>query len=117
MGVVTDLQPIAIFTVVADLGTVDEWGNWTTGTQTNLTFCHIEIGNDRVVDSNGNEAVSRGSVFSLEDNSLFPGINDSKQEYRFTLPSTWPKPRTNLRALNVHRNEDDEGEVYEEIIL
>ena len=116
MGIVTDLRDIATFTVIADLGTIDEAGNWTSGTITNLTYCHIELGNDRVIDSNGNEVTSKGSVFSLEDNNLFPGV-DSSNSYRFTLPSAWPEPRTNLRPLNIMRNEDDEGEVYEEIVL
>lgn len=117
MGVVTDLQPIAVQTVIATLYGLDERGGLSLVSTTNLTQCHIEIGNDRVLDSNGNEVVSRGSVFSLEDNSLFPGVNDSGQEYRFTLPNTWPKPRDDLRAINVIRNVDDEGEAYEEIVL
>ena len=117
MGVVTDLRPLAVQTVVADLGTVSEFGKWTSGTTTNLEYCHIEIGNNRVIDARGNEVTSRGSVFVLEDTGLFPGRNDSNEEYRFTLPSTWPQPRDNLRAINIIRSEDDEGEVYEEIIL
>ena len=117
MGIVQDLRPIAKLTVVADLGTVNESGVWTTGTTSNLTFCHIELGNKRVMNTEGTEVISRGSVFSLEDYSLFAGVDGSRQAYRFTLPSTWPEPRTSLLPIDILREEDDEGEVYEEIIL
>lgn len=117
MGVVTDLRPLANKTVTATLGTVDEWGKFTSSSTVSMQYCHIELEYKRVLDATGNEVTSRGSVFSLEDNSLFPGRNTSNQEYRFTLPSSWPEPRTNLRAINIIREEDDEGEVYEEIVL
>ncbi len=117
MGIVTDSRPLATQTVIADLGTVNEFGVWTTGTTTNLVYCYIEMGNKRVMNTEGTEVTSRGSIFSLEDNSLFAGVNGSRQSYRFTLPSSWPEPRTNLMPIDIIRNEDDEGEVYEEIIL
>ena len=120
MGIVTDLQPIATFTVVANLGTEDEWGEFTPGTGgdiISLAQCHIEIENVTVLDSNNVEVISRGSVFSLEDNSLFSGVNASGQSYRFTLPISWPEPRTLIKPINIIRNEDDEGQVYEEIVL
>lgn len=118
MGIVTDLQRLATKTVVATLGANDEFGVWTSlSAPFDLVHCHIEMGNKRVVDNGGNEVTSRGSVFSLEDNSLFAGANASRQSYRFTLPSSWPEPRVELVPIDVLRNEDHEGEVYEEIVL
>ena len=71
----------------------------------------------RRVDSNGNEIMTRGSVFSLEDNSLFHGTNASRQSYRYTLPADIPDPREELEAVDIIRMKDDEGEVYEEIVF
>lgn len=122
MGVVADIRELAgeefqLVTVVASLGVVGEGGAFVAGSTVDMTSCRIELGNTRIVDSKGTEIYSKGVVISLGDNQLFSGANAAGEEYRFTLPSSWPEPRTLLRAVDVKRDEDEDGEAYEEVWL
>ena len=118
MSFIEDLQPLATATVIAHKGSTDVRGKFTESSQINLTYCHIEGESRRVLDSRGEEVISNFQIFSLENNSLWPGKNESKEEWRFTLPvADYPYLPGELEPKNIIPIRDETGIIAEEIQL
>ena len=97
-------------TLVAQAVVSDEFGDWVPSGAVLSLACRIEGGIRMVRDPGGREVVS--SVQVLVGSS--PGL--TADGYRYTLPSRFV-PGTNLRAILVNREADEEGAFYEEVIF
>ncbi len=118
MGFLDDLAELASATVIASKGTADGRGDFTVDSTLDLTLCHIEGENRRVVNFGGTVVVSTYQIFSLENNNLWAGRDSNNEEWRFTLPvADHPNTPTLLVPANIVPYRDEVGRLCEEIQL
>ncbi len=110
MTIADDLAGLATATITAQPVTEDE-----TGAKTNdgsaLALTNVRITGRRVMarDALGNELVSNMQATILSFNNL------TVEGFRFTLPSDWPEPRTNLKAIEIKMVEYEGSPLYEKV--
>ena len=108
--IVSDLLPLFADTMLAQPGTIDEYGTFTASGATLSLPCHIEITSRLVRDPNGQEVASSISV-------IVAGYNDlTTHLHRYTIPTRY-SPATSLRAIAIVKETDEDGPCYEEVLL
>lgn len=97
-------------TLVAQRVVSDEFGDWVASGEALSLACRIEGGVKMVRGLDGRETVS--SVQAIVGSS--PGLTAT--DYRYTLPLRFD-PNENLRAINVMKEADEDGPLYEEVVF
>ncbi len=102
------LADMASEILIAQPGTEDETGAFTAaGTALSIENCRIVGKRKMTIDGAGREIVSNFHVIVLGLNAL------TSEGFRYTLPSTRPEPRTNLKAIAVEIVTDENGPHHE----
>lgn len=110
MAFIDDLSEFFNEQVVCTPGALDGFGTFLASGATLALPCRIEGDSRLVRDPNGQEVVSSVQV-------LVGGYNDlTVEQHRYTLPVRF-SPRTDLRAIAIDKVTDEDGPVYEEIVL
>ncbi len=110
MSITAELANLATATLTAQPVTEDETGAKTNdGSALALTNVRITGRRQIVRDALGVEVVSSVQATILSFNSL------TVEGFRFTLPSDWPEPRTNLKAIAVKMVEYEGSPLYEKV--
>lgn len=109
-SIVDDILDLLPDTLVAERGYLNEVGSWTaSGDSLNLP-CRIEGESRLIRDPLGREVASTFQV-------IVGGYNDlSTEGFRYTLPSRY-NPRTQLTAIMVEKETDEDGPCYEVVWL
>lgn len=97
-------------TLVAQPVVSDEFGDWVPSGAALALDCRIEGGVKMVRALDGRETVS--TVQAIVGSS--PGLTAT--DFRYTLPSRF-EPNSNLRAINVLKEADEDGPLYEEVVF
>lgn len=110
MGFLDDLSDLFPDTLTAQPVTTDEFGDTTNDGSALSLSCYIEGESKLVRNQEGQEVVSSVQVIVKGDNSL------SVDGHRYTLPARFD-PRTDLKAIGVVKVSDENGALYEEVLL
>lgn len=73
--------------------------------------CRIEGGPVRVTDPGGRETVSRYQIY-IGDPTIY-----NERDYLWNLPVRFPEPKTNIRAIRVDVETDEEDASYTVVYL
>lgn len=112
MGLLDDLQDLAPYEVTATPIVLSIDGDEVPGIPQVLSNCYIDDESRMVRDNTGTKVVSSMTILVLEYNNKIDAL-----AWRFTIPSEFSEPNTDLVAIAVKTISDEDGACYNEVVL